>query len=301
MHFQATRIKSLKKTFLTSEVVGNVFLCICAYFQTNRIKSLKSFSPLGWLRTCFDAVPDRQNQVFKKLFFNVWSGSKRVFMHLRILPDHQNQVIKKLFFSPLEWLKRVLMHFLTTRIKSFKNYFSMSGVLKNVFWWNESPHHQIQVTKKLFFNVWIVVKNVFFSISRPPESSPYKRLFLTSEVSEKVFLCICAYFQTTRIKSLKNYFFHLWSGWKRVLMHFQATRINSLQKTFFNVWSGRKRVFMHLCVLPDHQNQFLKKWFKRFLMHFQTTRFKSLKNDFLTSGVVKNVFWCISRTPESSP
>jgi hypothetical protein len=46
-----------------------------------------------------------QNQVLKKLFFNVWSGSKRVFMHLRILPDHQNQVIKKLFFSPLEWLK----------------------------------------------------------------------------------------------------------------------------------------------------------------------------------------------------
>jgi hypothetical protein len=85
------------------------------------------------VKTCFDAFPDRQNQVFKKLFFTVWSGSKRVFMHLRILPDHQNQVIKKLFFSPLEWLKRVLMHFLTTRIKSFKNYFSMSGVLKNVF------------------------------------------------------------------------------------------------------------------------------------------------------------------------
>jgi hypothetical protein len=50
---------------------------------------------------------------------------------------------------------------MTTRIKSFKNYFSMSGVLKKCF--DESPHHQIQVTKKLFFNVWIVVKNVFLA------------------------------------------------------------------------------------------------------------------------------------------
>ena len=49
------------------------------------------------------------------------------------LPDHQKQVIEKLFFLPLEWLKRVLMHFLTTRIKSLKNYFLTSGVVKNVF------------------------------------------------------------------------------------------------------------------------------------------------------------------------
>ncbi len=50
VHFQATRIKSLKKYFLTSGLVKNVFLCICAYFLTIRIKSLK------------------------KIFFNVWSG-----------------------------------------------------------------------------------------------------------------------------------------------------------------------------------------------------------------------------------
>jgi hypothetical protein len=128
----------------------------------------------------------------KKTFFNVWSGRKRVFMHLCVLPDHQNQVLKKLFFSPLEWLKMCFDAF---------------------------PGHQNQV----------------------------------------------------------------------------------LTKDFFNVWSGRKRVFMHLCVLPDHQNQFLKKWFKRVLMHFQTTRFKSLKNDFLTSGEVKNVFLCISTPQDSSP
>jgi len=94
-------------------------------------------------------------------------------------------------------------------------------------------------------------------------------------------------------------------------MHFQATKIKSLKKTFFNVWSGRKRVFMHLCVLPDHQNQVLKKLFfnvwsgsKRVLCicaYLQTTRINSLKKIFFTSGVVKNVFWCISRPPESSP
>jgi cation transport regulator ChaB len=72
--------------------------------QNQVIKKL-FFSPLEWLKTCFDAFTDHQNQVLKKLFCNVESGSKRVFMHLRILPDHQNQVLKKLFFSPLEWLK----------------------------------------------------------------------------------------------------------------------------------------------------------------------------------------------------
>jgi hypothetical protein len=59
----------------------------------NQVLKKLFFSPLEWLKTCFDAFPDRQNQVFKKLFFTVWSGSKHVFMHLRILPDHQNQVI----------------------------------------------------------------------------------------------------------------------------------------------------------------------------------------------------------------
>ena len=99
----------------------------------NQVLKKLLFSPLEWLKTCFDAFPDHQNQVLKKIFFNVWSGLKCVFMQLRILPDHQNKNIKKLFFSPLKWLKRVLMHFLTTRIKSLKNYFLMSGVLNNVF------------------------------------------------------------------------------------------------------------------------------------------------------------------------
>ena len=127
-------------------------------------------------------------------------------------------------------------------------------------------------------------------LHRPPELKSLKNYFLTSGVLKNVFLCICAYFQITRIKSYKNYFVHLWSGRKRVLMHFQTnkikslknnfltsgvaknvflcicayfqtTRIKILKKLFFNVWSGYKRVFMHLRILPDHQNQGLKKLF----------------------------------------
>jgi len=72
-------------------------------------------------------LADHQNQVLKKLFFNIWSGSKRIFMHLRILADHRNQVLKKLFFSPLEWLKTCFDAF---------------------------PDHQNQVLPKFFFHVW---------------------------------------------------------------------------------------------------------------------------------------------------
>jgi hypothetical protein len=74
-----------------------------------------------------------------------------------------------------------LMHFQTTRIKSLKIICFTSGVVKNVFWCI-LPHHQIQVLEKLFFDVWDGEKRVLM------------------------------HFQTTRIKSLKNYFFHLWSG-----------------------------------------------------------------------------------------
>jgi hypothetical protein len=65
---------------------------------------------------------------------------------------------------------------------------------------------------------------------------------------------------------------------------------------------------MHLRILPDHQIQVFEKLFfdvwggeKRVLMHFQTTRIKSLKKYFFSSGVVKNVFLCISWPPEPSP
>ncbi len=136
------------------------------------------------VKTCFDAFPDYQNQVLKKLFFNVWSGSKRVFMHLRILPDHQNKVIKKFFFSPLEWLK--------TCFDAFADY-------------------QNQILQKLFFLRLGWLKTCFYAFPNQ-EIQVLKKIFLTSGVFQNLFLCICAYFQTPRIKSLKKYFFHLWSG-----------------------------------------------------------------------------------------
>jgi hypothetical protein len=72
---------------------------------------------------------------------------------------HQNQVLKKIFSDAWSGKKHVSMHFLTTRIKSFKNYFLMSGV----------------------------VKKRFSCISKPPESSPYKRCFSTSGLVRNVF------------------------------------------------------------------------------------------------------------------
>jgi hypothetical protein len=121
------------------------------------------------------------------------------------------------------------MHFLTTRIKSLKNYFLTSGVVKTCF--DVFPELQNQVLKKLFFSPLEWLKTCFDAF---PDHE--------NQVIQKLI-------------------FNVGSGKKRVLMHFQATRIKSLKKTFFNIWSGRKRVFMHLCVLPDHQNQVLKKLF----------------------------------------
>jgi hypothetical protein len=152
-------------------------LCVLPDHQNQVIKKL-FFSPLEWLKTCFDAFPDYQNQVLKKLFFNVWSG-----------------------------YKLVLMHILTTRIKSLKNYFSRLGWLKTCF--DAFPENQNQVIKKLFFNVWFKTCFVAFP---DHQNQVLQKLFFTSGLVKNVFLCICAYFQTTKIKSLKNYFFHLWSG-----------------------------------------------------------------------------------------
>ena len=99
-----------QKLFFKSVVVKNAFWCIFAYFQTTR----KMF--------------------WKKVILNVWSGLKRVLMHLRILPEHQKHVIKKVIFERLELFKTCLAH--TSRPpKTFfqKIYFWTSGVVKNVF------------------------------------------------------------------------------------------------------------------------------------------------------------------------
>jgi hypothetical protein len=131
---------SLKRYFWPPGVFKNVFRCIFAYFQTTRTKSLKKifitvwsgqrlvlihlpilpdhqklffkkdiFERLEWLKTCFDAFAHRYFQTTKnffsyKIFLNVWSGQKRVLMHLRILSDHQKLFFKKYIFERLEWL-----------------------------------------------------------------------------------------------------------------------------------------------------------------------------------------------------
>jgi hypothetical protein len=67
----------------------------------------------------------------------VWSGKKRVLMHLRILPDHQKLFFKKDIFERLEWLKTCFDAFAHTSRppKSFfqKRCFGTSVVVKNVF------------------------------------------------------------------------------------------------------------------------------------------------------------------------
>ena len=130
-----------------------MFWCICAYFQTSKI----FFS--------------------KKMFLNVWSGKKRVLMHLRILPDHQKLFFKKDIFERLEWLKTCFDAFPHTSRPP------KSIVLKRCFWTS------------------VVVKNVFDAfahISRPPETFFQKRYFWKSGVVKNVFWWICAYSQTTR-------------------------------------------------------------------------------------------------------
>ncbi len=84
----------------------------------NQVLKKLLFSHLDWFKTCFDAFPDQQNQT---CFY--------AFKH------HQIQVLKKLFFYVWSGYKRVLMHILTTRIKSLKNYFLTSGEVQNVFFY----------------------------------------------------------------------------------------------------------------------------------------------------------------------
>ncbi len=153
-----------KDIFWKSVVVKNAFWCIFAYFQTTR----KMF--------------------WKKIFLNVWSGSKRVLGHFRILPDHQNH---KIFLNVWSGSKRVLMHL---RIL---------------------PEHQNHVLKKVIFERLELFKTCFDALahtSRPPKTFFQKRCFWTSEVVKNVFWCIFAYFQTTRKMFWKKIFLTVCSG-----------------------------------------------------------------------------------------
>ena len=142
MHVQATRIKSLKKTFFN--VWSGRKRVFYAFLRTSRPPESSPekiiFSPLEWLKTCFDAFT-----------------------------DHQNQVLKKLFFSPLEWLKTCFDAFAHTSRppKSFfqKRCFETSVVVENVF---EAFAHTYRPAKFFFLKrcFWtsVVVKNVFWCI-----------------------------------------------------------------------------------------------------------------------------------------
>ena len=130
------------------------------------------------------------------------------------------------------------------------------------------PDHQNQVLKKLFV-------------------SPL----------EWLRTCFDAYFHITRFKSLKNYFFHLWSGKKRVFYAFPGHQNQVLKYLFFHVWGGQKRVFMHFLATRTKSLKIyfftsgvVKNVFLCICTYFQTTRIKSLKIICFTSGVVKNVF-----------
>ena len=128
-----------------------IFWRICTYFQTIRIK------------------------FFLKIFFNVWSGFKRVLMHLRILPDQKTcfGAFAHTFRPQETWAQKWC--YLT------------SEVVMYVFW---CIYAYFQTTRIKFL----------------------KRYFLMYGVVINVFLRICAYFQTTRIKFLKKIFFNVWCG-----------------------------------------------------------------------------------------
>ena len=124
----------------------------------------------------------------KKIFFNVWSGSKRVFMHLHILPDHQNQVIKKLFFSPLEWLKTCFDAFTDHQNQVLKKLFFLPlEWLKTCF--DAFPDHQNQVPHILFFHIQSGSKRVFMHLRILPDHKimSLKKCFFTSGVVNNVF------------------------------------------------------------------------------------------------------------------
>ena len=145
---------------------------------------------------------------------------------------------------------------------------------------------------------------MFWCISWPPESSPSKIIFQCLE-------CLKTCFDESphhQIQVTKKLFFNVWSGRKRVLMHFQATRIKSVKKLFFNVWSGYQHVLMHFLTtrikslkIIFERLEWLKTCFYAFAHTSRPPESSPKKIILFTSGVVKNVFWCISRLPESSP
>jgi hypothetical protein len=110
-------------------------------------------------------------------------------------------------------------------------------------------------------------------------------------VVKNEFCCICAYFQTTRIKFFLKIFFNVWSGKKRALVHLRILsdhQKHGLKLMLFNVCCGNVGVLMHLRILPDQ-----KTCFGAFAHTFRPPETWAQKWCYLTSEVVMYVFWCI--------
>ncbi len=145
-------------------------------------------------------------------------------MHLRILADHQKLFFKKDIFYCLEWLKTFFDAFAHTSRppespENFfqKIYFWPSGEVKGMYWCICADFQTTRnfFSKKDIFERFEWLKTCFDAFahtSRPPETFFQKRYFLPSGAVKNVFWCIYAFFQTTRIMSLKKIFFNIWSG-----------------------------------------------------------------------------------------
>jgi hypothetical protein len=161
------------------------------------------FERQEWLKTCFvDAfahtsrLPETfflQKRYFrKKILLNVWSGSKRILMHLRILPEHQNHVLKKVIFERLEWLKTCFDAF------------------------SHTSDHQKNVLKKDIFDPleWLkTCLDAFAHTSRQPETFFFQKRYF--ERLEWFKTCFDAFTHTPRPPETffsKNIFLNVWSG-----------------------------------------------------------------------------------------
>ena len=89
-----------------------------------------------------------------------------------------------------------------------------------------------------------------------------------------------------------------------IFEYFQTTRIMSLQKICFNIWNCLKTCFHAFAHTSRPSETFFQKryfWtsgvvkdlFWCICTYFQTTRNYFQKRYFLPSGVFKDVFWCI--------
>ena len=177
-----------KRYSLPSGVVKNVFCCIFAYSQTTRIMSLK------------------------KIFFNIWSGFDGfdAFAHTSRPPE---TFFQKRYFLPSGVVKNVLWC-ICEYIKTTRNFFQIkifftvcSGLRRVLMHLRILPDHQKFFFKDIFYRLeWLkTCFDAFAHTCRPPEIFS-KRYFWPPGVVKNVFWCICAYFQTTRIMSLKKIF-----------------------------------------------------------------------------------------------